>query len=324
MTNRITFAGLGIVAMCLITATASFSAQPKTTGAGDGEEVIEPKSMDSVRFKHYTKESVKELTLQEVEHLWPDVAREEILRQMGVIRHPKTVDFLYRAAIIDPTLYKGKTPEGYTFGEMSVGGLVRTGHKSVPDRLEAILRAPMKLIPEFEARDIRGRAARQLLRFKGAARELVFKTLDENAQAGQIFCPYPPPGALRRPDGSSISVAVEPEAAELMRKWLGHKNAVARLEAAWCMAPSEIQDQRVRELAETALRGGRPKAEQFLGEKILNSLALRGDKRAEKARDLLEMKENIKQRSIGGVDGDRHIREHFEDEFRKKWGHDPN
>ena len=320
MTDR----GLSIVVVCLITASISFSAQSKTAGAGDGWEVTEPKSLDTVRFKHYTKESVKEVTLQEVEHLWPDVAREEILRQMGVIRHPKTVDFLYRAAIIDPTLYKGRAPEGYTHGQMAIASLVRTGHRSVPEKLEVILRAPMKLIPEFEARDIKGRAARELLRFKGVARELVFKTLDDNAQAGQIFCLYPPPRALRRPDGSSISVAVEPEAAALMRKWLGHKNSLARLEAAWCLAPSDVQDQRVREFAEAALRGGRPKEEQFFGEKILESLAVRGDKRAEKARDLLEMKKEIKRLSLGNPARDKEVREDHEKEFREKWGHDPN
>lgn len=324
MTDRNTFAGLGIAAMCLITATASFSAPPKTPGAGDGWEVAEPKSLDSVRFKHYTKESVKELTLQEVEHLWPDVDRENILRRMGTIRHPKIVDFLYRAAIIDPTLYKGRSPDGYTFGEMAIMGLVRTGHKSVPEKLEAILRAPMKLIPEFEARDIKGRAARQLLGFKGAARELVFKTLDENAQAGQIFCPYASSGSFwRTSDWTWIDPQVEPEAAELMRKWLGNESGIARLEAADCMAASGIQDRRVRELAEAASQGGRPEKERFLAEQILKALAAHGDKRAEKTRDLLEMKENIKQRSIGGVDGDKHIREHFEKEFRRKWGHDP-
>lgn len=324
MTDRNAFAGLSIVAMCLITATVSISAQPEMPGAGDGWAVTEPKSLDSVRFKHYTKESVNELTLQEVERLWPDVDRENILRRMGTIRHPKIVDFLYRAAIVDPTLYKGRAPEGYTHGQMAIWGLIRTGHQSVPEKMAAILRAPMKLIPDFEARAIKGLAAQQLLGFKGVARELAFKTLDENTQAGQITCPYYHQGALRRPDGSWISVAVEPEARDLMRKWLGHENSVARLEAAWCMAKSGIQDQRVRELAEAALRGGRPKEEKFLGEQILDALAGRGDKRAEKARDLLEMKENIKRNSIGGIDGDRHIREHFEKEFRKKWGHDPN
>lgn len=327
MTFTKSYAGLVMAVVCLIAASISYSAQPKPSSTEHGSEVNEPKTLDSVRFRNYHKLDPKEFTLHEVEILWSSMSsvdHENILRQMGAIRHPKVVEFLYRVAIADPTLFKGRAPEGPTHGQMAIWGIIRTGHRSAPEKLEGILRAPMKLIPEFEARAIKGLAAQQLLKFKGVARELVFTTLDENAQAGQVFCPYYHQGALRRPDGAWISVAVEPEGAELMLKWLGHKNAVARLEAAWCISKSEIQDPRVRELAEAALRGGRPKEEKFLGEQILDALAGRGDKRAEKARDLLEMKAEIKRLSLGNPGRDKEIREDREKEFRRKWGHDPN
>lgn len=296
------------------------AAQTKPSGPGDGKEVTAPKSLDSVRFKNFRQE----LTFSDVERLWPNVAREEIVRQMGTVRHSGATDFLYRVAIVDTALYKGKLPEGYTLGEFAISSLIRTGHPSVPEKLDAVLRAPMEHVRLEERRKIKNRAARVLLRFKGTSRSLIYKTLDDSAKDGVVACPFPPPSAFRRPNGTWIDPPVEEAGRDLMQKWLDGLSGIPRLETALCMAESGVADPRLLGLAKDAMgtapgpRGQSPD-ERFLAEQILKALSAHGDSEAEKADYRVEMEKEIKRLSTGHPEGDRDIREHFEREFRKKW-----
>ena len=289
--------------------------------AGDGQVVTSPSSLDSVRFKNFRET----LTIDDVERRWPDVDRENIVRQMGTGRHAKTVDFLYRVAIVDSALYKGKMPQGYTLGEFAISSLIRNGHPTVPDKLAAILRAPMEQVAPEERRTIKNSAARRLLRFKGMSRPLIYETLDVNAQAGTVACPFPPPASFRRKDGTWIDPPVEREGRDLMRKWLDSFSGIARLKAARCMAESGDTDPRLRSLAEDALKPAQeartPSSdERFLADQILQALSVHGDKQAERARDQMEMEREIKRLSIPGhPEEDKRIRGKREEEIRKKW-----
>lgn len=297
---------------------SSLSAQSKETIAGDGWKVSEPIALDAVRFKRGSEE----LSFKEVQEKWDEIGHEHILRQMGMIRHPVIVDFLYRVAIADPTLCRSRRQRLHVDGEFAIWNLTRTKHPLVAAKLEAILKAPMEGIAPESVRKVKGKAAQEILRFKDSNRALAYKQLDENARAGDVLCPYPPPGSFYRTDGTWIDPSVDAPGRALLQEWLSLEDNIARLEVAWCMAKAGVQDLRVREFAEIELSKkpeGKPSRAHFLAEQIISALAAHGDKRAERARDQLEMEKEIKRLSAGHPEGDRNIREHFEKEFRKKW-----
>lgn len=298
---------------------SSLAAQSKEAIAGDGWKVSEPKSLDAVRFKHGPRE---QLSFEEVQEKWESLDREYILRQMGTVRHPAIVEFLYRVAIADPTVYRSRRPKLHANGEMAIWSLTRTKHPSVAGKLEGVLKAPMDGVVPDAVRRIKGKAAQELLRFNESNRVLAYKQLDENARAGDVLCPYPPPGSFYRHDGTWIDPPVDAPGRALLQEWLSLGDNIARLEAAWCMAKAGVQDPRVREFAEVELSKkseGKPSRAHFLAEQIISALAAHGDKQSERARDQLEMEKEIKRLSSGHPEGDRNIREHFEKEFRKKW-----
>lgn len=289
--------------------------------AGDGKEVTSPTSLDSVQFRNFRQK----LTLDEIERLWPEVDRENIVRQMGTVRHAKTVEFLCRVAIVDPALYKGKMPKGYTFAEFAISSLVRTGHPKVPEKLAGILEAPMEQVDAAETRKIKNSAARELLRFKGASRSLIYEILDQNARNGAVACPYLRPSSFRGPDGTWIDPPVESRGRDLMRKWLDDLRGTARLQAARCMAEAGVSDSRLLSLAQESL-GATPEHrapvsdERFLAEQILKALSAHGDKQAERTHDKMEMEQEIKRLRIPDhPEEDKRIRERREEEFHKKW-----
>jgi len=291
--------------------------------AGDGVPTTVPENIDAVLF--YCPPN--RLTLKEVEEQWEQIrGREFVIQKMGTVRHEKVLEFLYRVAIVDPTLYKKDPYPKKTYGEAAVQSMARTGHPALTEKLALILHAPFTGIPAEEVRKIKGKAAQMLLSYNSTDKKLVFAVLDKNAQEGYVLCPYPYPkyGYDNARGKDWKDSPTEPEARRLLHKWLALENRIARLEAALCAARAGISDIRIRELAEAEVGDGQtpPKhrsREWRLAEDILYALRGHGDLKATEKYERIRIERAVMDVSVGDPEADKRTRETFEREFKKDW-----
>jgi len=225
----------------------------------------------------------EEITLKQIENNWPKGKDWWAMREMGNLKDPRAVKFLCRVAVIDPSLFKERKPDIQEI-EQAIQLLEKIHTSDAGQALVLILNAPLESLSGNDRLSVENIAARALLGFDGIDHEKAYKILSENAELGNLLCPFPlayaDQGQWHGPP------VLELTAQKLLRQWLSSSNLLIRLKAANCAAQANLENGRTFELAKEQTQSRQfasdpmDREEKIYAEQILYWHAQRGNKKA--------------------------------------------
>jgi len=268
-----------------IVQSAKINNRAKAIGASRSDDLLssttsQNESLDSVKVEW----EGGVWSLRRIEDNWNRHEMDFAIRAMRKMKDPQIANFLYRVAIADPSLYRGRHPEeGVQECDHAIQVLIWMHTPAAQEALQKLLTAAINDLTPLEQQNVHSLAAQGLLAYKNADHSTPYKILDQFTESNptEILCPFIKPGSR---SNKLIVNTQDPQVVGLIDKWMMSSRLMTRLEAANCAAKIGVRDEAVFKIAQQQINKSidslaqTPRNEKFYASQILLSLYLHGHK----------------------------------------------